>query len=147
MKVLKIVTGIIAAVGITLLIGLVGSSDMAVELGEAHVEPVFMYVLGVLMAIPFVVVMLVDERTRDKVQEEYGNEVECDVCGKPVDYRLMTYLSEYEYDAWGKRHEISSARICPRCNSRAEKMISRYAHAQDVIIVEENDIGASEWRV
>lgn len=147
MKVLKIVTGVIAVAGVALLIGLVGSSDLAIELGEAHVEPILMYVLGVLMAIPFMVVTVVDERTRDKVQEEYGNEVECDVCGKSVDYRLMTYLSEYEYDARGKRHEISSARICPQCNSRAEKMISKYAHAQGVIIVEENENGASEWRV
>jgi hypothetical protein len=147
MKVLKIVTGVIAVAGVVLLIGLAGSSDLAIELGEAHVEPIFMYVLGVLMAIPFMVVMVVDGRTRDKVQEEYGIKVKCDVCGKSVDYRLMTYLSEYEYDAWGKRHEISSARICPRCNSRAEKMISKYAHAQGVIIVEENENGASEWRV
>lgn len=138
MKVLKIVTGVIAVAGVVLLIGLAGSSDLAIELGEAHVEPIFMYVLGVLMAIPFVVVMIVDERTRDKVQEEYGNEVECDVCGQSFDYRLMTYMSEYEYDARGKRHEISSARICPRCNSRAEKMVSKYAHAQDVTIVEED---------
>ena len=145
MKVLKIVTGVIAVAGVVLLIGLVGSSDLAIELGEAHVEPILMYVLGVLMAIPFMVVTVVDERTRDKVQEEHWNEVECDVCGKSVDYRLMTYLSEYKYDAWGKCHEISSARICPRCNSRAEKMISKYA--QGIIIVEENENGTSEWRV
>lgn len=129
MKVLKTVTGVIAVAGVALLIGLAGSSDLAIEMGEVYEEPIFMYILGILMTIPFMVVTVVDERTRDKVQEEYGNEVECDVCGKSFDYRLMTYMSEYGYDAWGKRHEISSAKLCPWCNSRAEKMISRYTHA------------------
>ena len=67
MKVIKILFGIMLAVGIVLVIGAVGADDLAVELDQAHSLDWIQIIVGFLMMLPFVIINVRKRHDRKRI--------------------------------------------------------------------------------